>query len=149
MLQRYSVLVANSPPAQEVSAEYISGDFKQLWYLRQIPYSVQDTHNVLEFPVGNASIVTVTVRGQQGVWVEATNQGAHLTETGEEILVPWNMLPRWGDFLALQQRTASKKPKAAEVVDESRSDAISLERTPSSLQSEGSTMPQKLLFTRT
>jgi len=91
-LQRYTVLVGKDAPAQEVSAEYISDDYKQLWYLRQIPYSAKDTNNILEFPVGNASVVMVMVRGQQGVWVEATNQGAHQTETGEEILVPWNML---------------------------------------------------------
>lgn len=91
-LQRYTVLVGKNPPAQEVSAEYISGDYKQLWYLRQIAYSAKDTSNILEFPVGTALVTMVTVRGQQGVWVEATNQGARQTETGEEILVPWNML---------------------------------------------------------
>jgi len=91
-LQRYTVLVGKDAPAQEVSAEYISEDFKQLWYLRQIPYSAKDANNAFKFPVGNARVVTVMVRGQPGVWVEATNQGAHQTETGEEILVPWNML---------------------------------------------------------
>lgn len=91
-LQRYTVLVGSDAPALEVSAEYISEDFEQLWYLRQIPYSTKDANNAHEFPIGNARVVTVTVRGQPGVWVEATNQGAHQTETGEEILVPWNIL---------------------------------------------------------
>lgn len=91
-LQRYTVLVGNGAPALEVSAEYISEDYEQLWYLRQIRYSAKDANNAHEFPVGNAHVVTVMVRGQPGVWVEATHQGAHQTETGEEILVPWNIL---------------------------------------------------------
>lgn len=91
-LQRYTVLVGKDTPAQEVSAEYISSDYKQLFYLRQIPYSAKDVSNILEFPVGNARVTTLKVRDQQGVWVEGTNQGAHQTETGEEVLVPWNML---------------------------------------------------------
>jgi hypothetical protein len=91
-LQRYTVLVGKDTPAQEVSAEYISSDYQQLFYLRQISYTASDTSNILEFPVGNAPVTTVKVRGQQGVWVEGTNQGAHQTESGEEVLVPWNML---------------------------------------------------------
>jgi hypothetical protein len=91
-LQRYKVLARKDAPALEVSAEYISEDYQQLWYLRQIPYSAQDATDAHEFPVGNARVTMVTVRGQPGVWVEATNQGAHQTETGEEILVPWNIL---------------------------------------------------------
>lgn len=91
-LQRYTVLVGTDTPAQEVSAEYISSDYQQLFYLRQISYSANDTSNILEFPVGNAPITTVKVRNQEGVWVEGTNQGAHQTERGEEVLVPWNML---------------------------------------------------------
>jgi hypothetical protein len=91
-LQRYTVLVGKDTPAQEVSSEYISSDYKQLFYLRQIPYSAKDTNNILEFPIGKARVTTVKVRDQQGVWVEGTNQGAHQTETGEEVLVPWNML---------------------------------------------------------
>lgn len=91
-LQRYTVLVGKDTPAQEVSSEYISSDYKQLFYLRQIPYSAKDTNNILEFPIGKARVTIVKVRDQQAVWVEGTNQGAHQTETGEEVLVPWNML---------------------------------------------------------
>lgn len=91
-LQRYTVLVGKDAPAQEISADYISSDYKQLFYLRQISYSAKDANNILEFPIGNARVTAVKVRGQEGVWVEATNQGAHQTETGEEVLVPWNML---------------------------------------------------------
>ncbi|HLO14506.1 MAG TPA: DUF4367 domain-containing protein [Anaerolineales bacterium] len=117
-LQRYTVLVAKDTPAQEVSAEYISSDYKQLFYLRQIPYSAKDTNNILDFPVGKARVAMVKVRGQDGVWVEATNQGAHQTDTGEEVLVPWNML-LWvdGDYffwLYSSELTLEENLKVAE-----------------------------------
>jgi hypothetical protein len=117
-LQRYKVLARKDAPALEVSAEYISEDYQQLWYLRQIPYSAQDTKDAHEFPVGNVRVAMVTVRGQPAVWVEATNQGAHQTETGEEILVPWNIL-LWVEgnyffWLYSSELTLDENPKVAE-----------------------------------
>jgi hypothetical protein len=45
-------------------------------------------------------MIEVKVRGQEGIWVEASSQGSHQTEEGEMALVPWNIL-LWtkGDFL--------------------------------------------------
>jgi hypothetical protein len=91
-LQRYNVFGGKDGVAVEVNAEYISDDFEHLLTIRQIRYSAEAVNNSYEFPIGNALVVRVTVRNQPGVWVEGTNQGAHLTETGKEILVPWNIL---------------------------------------------------------
>lgn len=111
----FEVWLSQGPQALEVDQTY--GNGPDVLIIRQI-YLPDGGNGVSEFPVGDAVVEEVTVRGQPGVWVEETNLGQHQNEDGTAVLTKWSML-MWqeGDFLFWIYTNALSKEEALKVAE--------------------------------
>lgn len=89
-LQNLDVWLNGDGGTLEVTTNYISG--RELLMIRQIAYTPPPGAGEAVFPVGDAPVVEVMVRGQKGVWVEKAKLGQHTNEDGTVQLTEWSML---------------------------------------------------------
>lgn len=93
-LLRIQLLQSRDGTFYEVSTEYDNPHERDGYFLLRQIYAPSSEGDVpaFEWPVGDAPVVELTVRGQPGVWVEQSNQGQTYNEAGEPVLSQWNML---------------------------------------------------------
>lgn len=93
-LMRIQPLQSQDGTFYEVSTEYQNPHERDGYFLLRQIYapSSEQGDPTFEWPMGNAPVVELTVRGQPGVWVEQSNQGQTYNEAGEPVLSQWNML---------------------------------------------------------
>ncbi|MCZ7666756.1 MAG: DUF4367 domain-containing protein [Chloroflexi bacterium] len=78
----------------EADIEYYAPEETDGYFLlRQIRFQPPaGEEGSFNWPVGDAPVLELTVRGQPGVWVEQSNQGQTVNESGETVMSTWNML---------------------------------------------------------
>lgn len=100
-----------------VEATQTHGSGPDVLIIRQI-YMTDGGKGDFEFPIGDAAVEKVAVRGQEGVWVEEANLGQHQNEDGTMTLTKWSML-LWqeGDFLFWIYTNALSKEETLKVAE--------------------------------
>ena len=91
--QAYELFCCHDGETNEVATTYFSPEGQYLIMIRQIRSATDSTESLLTtFPIGDASVVDVNVRGQEGIWVDGSLQGSHQNEDGTRELTAWNIL---------------------------------------------------------
>lgn len=90
--QAYALFCCQDNRTVEVATTYISADYEDLIIIRQIRLSGENQDPLQTFPIGDAPLVDVMVRGQEGVWVDGSLQGSRQNESGTTELAAWSIL---------------------------------------------------------